>query len=105
MAAASRSASNVAICSVSPRRFCSSEPVGIVSERDIDLIVFAIHDIDAKRREKIIADCSETASRTVMAPDFLSFVRDEITASDGDGNRGTMAAGSNGSAAERAVTT
>ena len=50
----------------------------VVSERDIDLIVFAIQDIDAKRRNEIIADCCETAARTVIAPDLFSFMRNEI---------------------------
>jgi FlaA1/EpsC-like NDP-sugar epimerase len=44
----------------------------LVSERDIGIVVFAIHKIRARERRELLQVCAESGAQVLLFPDFLS---------------------------------
>jgi len=52
----------------------------LVAKKDVGLILFAISDINAKERERILALCHQTPARLVIIPDLLQSLRRQLFA-------------------------
>ena len=52
----------------------------LVAKKDVGLILYAISNIDAKERERILALCRQTSARLVLIPDLLQDLRRQLFA-------------------------
>jgi FlaA1/EpsC-like NDP-sugar epimerase len=58
----------------------------LVSQHDIGIIIFAIHNIPSDERKQLLAICSMTPAKILMIPDVLGDLRDivDVRANNGD---------------------
>jgi len=59
----------------------------LVAEYDIGLIIFAIHNIDLKERQRLLDICSDTPARLVDVPDVLARIKGMIESPMHDDSR------------------
>ncbi len=57
----------------------------LVTDHDVGILVFAIHNIQPEEREKVMTICSGTSARLVMLPDILGMLNSAAGSVAGDG--------------------
>jgi lipopolysaccharide/colanic/teichoic acid biosynthesis glycosyltransferase len=65
----------------------SEDIPALVTEYDIGLIIFAIHNIDYKQRQRLLEICSDTPARLVDVPDVLGRIKQMIESPIHDDSR------------------